>query len=317
MNVLVVGCGSIGKRHIHNLVKFDKVKRVFVYTRSKDCFDALDMSSGKILPVTNLEGISPDFAVICNETHKHLDTAISLAKKGVHLFIEKPLSYNLTNTENLRNIAAKKNIKVAIGYNLRFLRAVGFIKEKIEKKYIGNLYFARFEVGQYLPDWRKFVDYRKSYSASSKKGGGVFLDLSHEIDYMRYLFGDPIDWKVIKTRVSGLEIDSDDIFEGIYRYRNNFVCSVHMDYLEPQKRRFARIVGSKGVITLDLAKMQIRVERAGKKELVVRKTSYFDLNKTYIDELKDFIVSIETGRNPCITIQDGIKALKLIREKNV
>jgi len=317
MNVLVVGCGSIGRRHIHNLVKLGKVERVFVYTKSKDCFNALDNSSGKIEALKSLDTITPDFALICTQTHKHLGLAISLAKRGVDLFIEKPLAKSLGDALELKRIAARKKIRVAVGYNLRFLGAVKFVKDKLAAKDIGDLYFARIEVGQYLPDWRKSSDYRRSYSASRKKGGGVSLDLSHEIDYMRYLFGDPIEWKVMKARVSGLEIDSDDIFEGIYRYINNFVCSVHMDYLQPKKRRLTRIVGSKGVIILDLARMEIRIEKTGKKGSVIKEAKYFDLDKTYKDELKDFIVSAESGRAPRVTIDDGIKAVELIQDKNV
>lgn len=317
MNALVLGCGSIGKRHIQNLVKFDKVKRVFVYTKSKDCFNALDNSSGKIELLKSINAIIPDFALICNETHKHLGNAISLAKRGINIFVEKPLSRSLNNILELKRIVERKKIKFAVGYNLRFLGAIKFVRERLVAKDIGDLYFARIEVGQYLPDWRKSVDYRKSYSARRKKGGGVQLDLSHEIDYMRYFFGDPVAWKVIKTRVSGLEIDSDDIFEGVYRYRNNFICSVHMDYLQAQKKRQIRIVGSQGVITCDLVKMEIRIEKRGKKVCVINDKKYFDINNTYSDELKDFIAAIKFGSRPRCGIEDGIKVLKLIQDKNV
>lgn len=317
MDVVVVGCGSIGRRHIYNLVKFDKVKRVFVFTKNKDCFDALDNSSGKISPVTSIGGICADFAVICNETYKHLDASIPLAKKGVDLFIEKPLSHNLTNTGSLRKIAAKNNIKVGIGYNMRFLGAIRLIKERLAKKDIGDLYFARLEVGQYLPYWRKAGDYRKSYSASLKKGGGVSLDLSHEIDYMRYLFGDPVEYKFMKARVSNLEIDAEDVFEGIYRYKDNFLCSVHMDYLERQKKRQMRILGSKGLITCDFVKMYIRIEKIGRKGLLIRDRKYFDLDKTYNEEIKDFMFTLGSNRLPRCGIDDGIRAVELTQVKHV
>ena len=317
MNVLVLGCGSIGRRHIHNLVNFNEIKRIFVYTKSKDCFNTLDNSSRKIEAVKSIAGVSADFALICNQTKKHLKDAINLAQRGLHIFIEKPLSVNLNNVSKLEKIVSRKKIKFAVGYNLRFLKALEYIKTKLAAGDIGDLYFARIEVGQYLPDWRKSIDYRKSYSAKRKEGGGVALDLSHEIDYMRYLFGDPVDWMVINTRVSKLKIDSDDIFEGLYRYGNNFVCSVHLDYLEPQKRRQLRIVGSAGVILLDLVKAEIKIQKPGRKEKVLKGGKYFDLNRTYVDELVDFMASIKTKKSPRVTINDGIKALELLRKNNV
>lgn len=317
MNVLVLGCGSIARRHIHNLVKFKIIKRIFVYTKSRDCFNALDNSSQKIEAIKSVQAVTADFALICNQTNKHLNDAIILAKRGVNIFVEKPLSMNLNNVSRLKRIVDRKKIQFAVGYNLRFLKAIEYVKARLAVRDIGDLYFARIEVGQYLPDWRKAIDYRKSYSAKRSRGGGVALDLSHEIDYMRYLFGDPVDWRIINTRVSKLKIDSDDIFEGIYRYRNNFVCSVHMDYLEPKKRRQVRIVGSKGVITLDLVKSEIKIEKLNKKEEVLKGDKYFDLNRTYVDELKDFITSVKTKRTVRIGIYDGIRSLELLQERNV
>ena len=120
--------------------------------------------------------------------------------------------------------------------------------------------------------------------AQVKSRGGAALDLSHEIDYMRYLFGDPSNWKVIKAKVSDLEIDSDDIFEGIYLYDNNFICSIHMDYLQIEKKRQIRIVGSAGTIICDFVKNEITVN-GNNKSSVINDKNMFDINKTYTDEI--------------------------------
>lgn len=313
MKVLVVGCGSIGKRHINNLVKLNNIESVFVYTKNKNCLKELDNDS-KIRTINNLSDIKPDFAIIANETHKHIDTAISFAERGINLFIEKPLSHSLKKTDTLSKIVKEKGLKVFVAYNLRFLKAMGYIKEQILKKAVGDLYFSRIEVGQYLPQWRPDKDYRDSYSASREKGGGAALDLSHEIDYMMYLFGDPINWKVVKAKVSDLEIDSEDIFEGIYLYDNNFICNVHMDYLQLNKKREIRIVGSKGEIICDFIKNEITVNN---KNSVINDKSMFDINTTYADELIHFIESVKKDTEPSITLEDGVKVLRLLEDKNV
>lgn len=312
MKALVVGCGASGKRHIRNLVKLNSIEGISVYTKNHDCLNEIG-DKGKITVADSLDNIEADFALIANETCKHIDTALFLAAKGMDLFIEKPLSHNQDKTDELKEIAKKKKIKIFVGYNLRYLGAMKYVKNKLSEKIIGDLYFAKIEVGQFLLLWRPDRDYRDSYSASEAKGGGVALDLSHEIDYMRYLFGEPCNWKVMKARVSKLEIDSDDVFEGIYRYDNNFICNVHMDYLQKDKKREIRIVGSEGMLNCDLIGKSIRIKK-GDKETVINDKDMFDIDRTYTDELKHFIGVVEKDIIPDITLDDGIKALKLLED---
>jgi len=315
MKALVVGCGASGKRHISNLLQLKNIEGISVYTKNKECFKGLK-GDGKINIINALDNIEADFAIIANETYKHIDAAIPLAERGIHLFIEKPLSHNLNKTNELREIAQKKKIKIFVGYNLRYLGAMKYIKDRLSEKIIGDLYFAKIEVGQFLPSWRSDRDYRNSYSASEAKGGGVALDLSHELDYMRYLFGEPCNWKVMKARVSKLEIDSEDIFEGIYRYDNNFICNVHMDYLQKDKKREIRIVGSEGMLNCDLIGKSIRIIRDDK-ETITSDDCMFDFDKTYSDELNHFIGTIQGKTAPSTTVEDGIMALRLLEDKGV
>jgi len=310
MEVLVAGFGSIGRRHVNNLLNLEDIDRISIYTKVKDFGD---LNKDKIEIINSLNGVDVDFAIIANETHRHLATAIPLAERGIHLFIEKPLTHNLRDVRVLKEIVERKKVKVFVGYNLRFLGAMMCIKEQLSKRIIGDLYFAKIEVGQYLPLWRPDSDYRYSYSANSDRGGGVALDLSHEVDYMRYLFGDPYCWKVARSKVSKLEIDSEDIFEAVYKYQNGFICNVHMDYLQQDKKREIRIVGSEGTLICDFINKTLRVN----KDSVIKDESIFDINKTYIDELTHFIESIEQNIEPRVTLEDGIKVLKLLEDGSV
>lgn len=331
MRVLVVGCGSIGKRHITNLLAMEKIESIVVCTKNEGCLEIfgnekkiefteelndLPMFQDSYPPVSSNNEI--DFAIIANETSKHIDTAVFLAERGIHLFIEKPLSHNLKKVDLLRETAERKKIKIYIAYNLRFLGILKYIKDVLSRKGLGSLYFARIEVGQYLPSWRSTRDYRTTYSAASNaKGGGVALDLSHEVDYMRYLFGDPYHWITMKTKVSTLEIDAEDIFEGLYKYDCGFICSVHMDYLQTNTRREIRIEGSEGTLVGDLIGKIISIKNKEKKELLVTDENLFDTAKTYIEELNHFVRVIERKEEPAITLHDGISALKLLEDINV
>ena len=186
MNVLVVGTGSIAKRHIKNLQALNEIERINIY--SSRGFLPNDISGHKVFNQKSLLNLkSVDFALIANDTHKHISAATELANQGIHLFLEKPISQKLPEAQNLLELARKKKILVFVGYNLRFLGIIQFLKKKIERGLFGKIFFARIEAGQFLPDWRPGRDYRKVFSAFKNKGGDVAFELSHELDYMIYL----------------------------------------------------------------------------------------------------------------------------------
>jgi predicted dehydrogenase len=319
MNVLVIGYGSIGKRHVDNLLKLRQIDQIIVCSNHLDSFQN-HPEKEKLKLVRSLEELSPmmsngrqfDFAIVANETYKHIETANVLANSGVHLFIEKPLSHSVKDAISLKKIAENKNIKIFIAYNFRFLRAIQYIKNQISSGVIGSLYFTGIEVGQYLPAWRPLSDYRESYSARKEQGGGATLDMSHEIDYMRYLFGDPVSWKIMKSKVSDLDINSEDIFKGIYRFSSGFLCSVHTDYIRHNKKRGINIVGSGGTLECDFIKKYIKMQKNSGEISLIEDAHLFDVDESYKSELNHFIECIEKDKTPQITVDDGIEVLKLI-----
>lgn len=321
MKALVVGYGSIGRRHILNLSKLDSIEEILVYTKIKDGFE--NTCEKKIIfidaTILDLGAVTDrykvDFAIIANETYKHIDAAINLAGKGVHLFVEKPLSHSLEKVDFLKEIVQKNQIKAFVAYNLRYLPAIQYLKDQISQKVLDDLYFVQIEVGQYLPSWRTNVNYTDSYSANAKYGGGVALDLSHEVDYMRFLFGEPYLWKTIKSKASELNINSEDIFEGIYKYEQGFMCHVHMDYLQRKAKRKIRIVGSQGEIVCDFIEKRIEIH-SSEHEIRLTEEILFKLEDTYKAELQHFIETLESNKAAAISIDDGIKALRLLEDSH-
>ena len=324
MNVLVVGYGSIGRRHVDNLLKLRQIDQIIVCSNHHDSFQ-YHPEKEKLKLVRSLEELSSmtshgrqfRFAIVANETYKHTETANVLANSGVHLFIEKPLSHSLKDAISLRKILANKEIKIFIAYNLRFLGAIQYINNQLRAGVIGSLYFAEIEVGQYLPLWRPLSDYRDSYSARKEQGGGAASDLSHEIDYMRYLFGDPVSWKFMKSKVSDLDINSEDLFKGIYRFPSGFLCSVHADYIRHNKKRGVTIVGSEGTIECDFIQKYIKIQKNNGRISLIEDAPLFDVDESYRSELNHFIECIEKDKTPQITIEDGLEVLKLIESDHV
>ncbi|MFH2047115.1 MAG: Gfo/Idh/MocA family oxidoreductase [Pseudomonadota bacterium] len=321
MKVLVVGYGSIGRRHILNLSNIDTIEEIIVYTKIKGGFEntcekKISFIDASIMDLgTVIDRNKVDFAIIANETYKHIDAAIILAKRKIPLFIEKPLSLNLEKVDFLKEIVQKNQTKVFVAYNLRFLPAIQYLKDQITQKVLGNLYFVQIEVGQYLPYWRSNVNYTNSYSANAEFGGGVALDLSHEVDYMRFLFGEPFLWKTLKSKASELDINSEDIFEGIYQYEHGFVCHVHMDYLQSKAKRKIRIVGSKGEILCDFIEKLIDIHIPDR-EIRLTEENMFKMEDTYKVELQHFIETLKSNMTTAISIDDGIKVLELLEDSH-
>lgn len=312
LRVLVVGCGSIGKRHLAYLTTLEGIDGISVFTGNSRCLEGFEPDR-RIRAIASLDDAMADIAVIANETNKHAETAVSLARRGMHLFIEKPVAVSAEQAEAMMIDVAGTGVKVHVGYNLRFLGIMDRMRTLLAGKALGTPYFARIEAGQYLPDWRPGTDYQSSYSASAARGGGVALDLSHEIDYMRYLFGDPVSWQVARSRVSGLTVDSDDMFDGLYRYAGDFVCSVHLDYLQRTKKRKIRIAGSQGELVCDLVARRMTLTTQGR-ETIVDDESLFDVAGTYPVELRQFLRVVTEGATPRATMEDGVRALRLIEE---
>ena len=220
---LLIGYGSIGRRHTEILVhrlnfQVDIVTKQNV--EGHQCFK--DLSD-----VADIENY--DYYLITSPTNLHYDQLKFLNGKldNKIIFIEKPL-FDVPYYLDLKN-------SVFIGYDLRYSFVLNELKKNIDSE---SVLFIQAYVGQYLPTWRKNIDYRSSYSASKKRGGGVLLDLSHELDYIQFLCGKITDIKSYNDKISNLEIDSDDIFTAVGKTVSGTVVNVTMDYISKQTMRY-------------------------------------------------------------------------------
>lgn len=218
MNVLIIGYGSIGKRHESVLEKFGNINLIDIVTKQY-------ISDKKTyFSLNNIKNLQKyDYFIISSETEKHYEQLVFLEKKliGKIFFCEKPLF------ETKKFFSIKKN-SLFIGYVLRFNPLLQKLKYELNHEQIIN---ANINCGQYLPTWRPNADYRNSYSAKKSQGGGVLLDLSHEIDYTQWLFGKFISIQSLQVKISDLEIDSDDLTTLIGKTKNGVVVNLSIDYI--------------------------------------------------------------------------------------
>ena len=301
MRIGIIGYGSIGKRHIRNLITLgyeDIILLRKIGSGNENGFEEYNN-------IETLINKKPDAVIIANPTSLHYDYLSALLKENINLLVEKPLVSTISELESIQDQLISYFGVGMTAYNMRFHPCVKEVQKILENKTFGKLYSARFFVGQYLPDWRPSVDYSKSYSASQKLGGGVLFDLIHEIDLACYLVGVPtgqISYQV--DNLSDLQIETEDMAELLYRTDDNSFVSIHLDYLTHSYQRYIEIIGEQGNLRADLYSNKVTVTiESGKSD--EKFFSEFSRNDMYLDMLSAFITSIEKTSVPPISLQEG------------
>ena len=166
---LVVGLGSIGKRHVRILKETYPEIRI-IALRHRNESSKLNEVDKTVFSLKEAINQNPEIALICNPSSKHLEVAIPLVDSGIHLFIEKPISSKSEEVNKLIALSKERNTKILIGYNLKFLDSLNTFKEEIVKGSVGQVLSVRSEVGQHLSSWRTDKSYANSVSAKKELG---------------------------------------------------------------------------------------------------------------------------------------------------
>lgn len=252
----------------------------------------------------------PEIAVIASPATMHLTHASYLLNAGIPVLIEKPLSDNLDRVHEVAPLLVQYRSSIEVAYNLRFLSSARRMKALLDKRRVGRILGLRIEVGQYLPDWRPEANYRHQVSANRSLGGGVLLELSHELDYLLWLFGSFDRVFCILSNSGQLDIDVEDSAD-ILMSRDGLTAQVHLDFLQRSPSRECKIIGEAGTMHWDLIGNNITLEGPAGKEVLFSDPN-FDRNEMYIEQLRGFI-EVAAGRAaPRITIDDGLAVLDLI-----
>lgn len=247
--VLIAGLGSIGQRHLNNLRRLG-IKDVLLYRTSP----IAPKDAPELTVFTNLDealAAKPSIVIITNPTTYHMQVALPTARAGCNLFIEKPLSHTLDGVAELLATIERNKLMAMVGFDLRFDPGLCKVKQLLEEGNIGHVVSIQAQVGQYLPDWHPWEDYRESVSARHETGGGVILDLIHELDYVSWLAGSVSHVTCFADQVSNLEIQTEDVAGILLRFENGTIGTVHLDYVQRSASRTCRVIGEKGTILWD------------------------------------------------------------------
>ena len=311
---MIVGLGSIGKRHLRNILAIENTKKLEIIIYSKQTKSYLSNHKNiKIFDTLDkclLE--KPDVGFITNETVHHIPIAIKLAKVGLDLFIEKPLSNKISNVKTFSKIVKTKKLITLVGCNLRFHRCINEIKNLIDQKVIGDIISVKVECGTYLPDWHPNENYSKSYASRDDLGGGVVLTCIHELDYLFWFFGETQEVFSMTGKYSNLKITASDLSAIILKFKNNIIAEVHLDYFQKPEARSCKIIGTKGTIIWDSINNEVKMYDFKKSKLKSKlRIKKYDKNEMYVKELEHFIQCVNKKKKTINDISQGEYVLKV------
>jgi len=308
--ILVVGYGSIGKRHVNNLLSYSSAK-IIICTKQKDIWFLKRKGINIYNSLDRCLEENPDIGFVANETSFHIPIAIKLAKAGLDLFLEKPLSDSMRGVKTLVNLIKRKKLITQMGCNWRFHPCIKKIKQLISQNAIGRIISVHVENGSYLPDWHPSEDYRLGYAARKDLGGGIVLTQIHELDYLYWFFGDIKEVFSVTGKFSDLEIMTDDLSSNILRFKNNVISELHLDYFQRPDFKSCKIKGTKGVLYWNSQTNEVKLYNMKKKMWLVKmKVKNYQTNSMYIDEIKHFLKCVDKRKETINNIEQGVKTLE-------
>ena len=305
MRFVVIGCGSIGRRHIRNLLGMGHT--VLAQDPDPKSLESVAQSNvDTYIDVGRALDQGADAVLICSPSSFHISQAMESVKRGMHVFVEKPLSHNLEGTEAFAELAEAKKLSVLVACNLRFFPSLLKVKELLDSGQVGRPVAARIHGGFFLPSWRPGTDYRQGYGARSDLGGGVILDFAHDLDYLRWFFGHPSQVFCWSGKLSNLQIDTEDLASIQYRFPSGAIAQLQFDYLQPTYRRGMELVGDEGTIIWDYAAQTVQLFGCeNNQSQVYAENINTELNSMYIRELEHFVCCIEGSETSMVDAREG------------
>lgn len=299
MKVLFIGFGSIARKHVIALKKL--VPEVKIYALRRERKSSFEKDVTNIFGWDNIPK-DIDFILITNPTSEHGTTLKKAIAFNKPIFLEKPPLHELSNSEELVALVRDTQSLIYTAFNMRFHPLIMWCKDQINTQ---DVLEVSAYCGSYLPGWRPTANYTMSYSAIAQLGGGVHLDLIHELDYLTYLFGAPQSVQSNFRKVSDLKIDSIDSASYWLNF-NSFTASVRLNYFRKDAKRILEIVEKNRTLLVDLIQFRV-VNQNGEVLFSAEK----DIQESYNQQMAFFLQVVEKKSILMNDFESSIKTLKI------
>jgi len=311
---LIAGLGSIGRRHLRNLISLGETDIVLYRTRKSTLPDE---ELGRFPQEMHLrEALSkhkPDAVIVANPTAFHLDVALPAAETGSAILLEKPVSHSMDGLDVFRAAVQRAGSKVLVGFQFRFHPGLLRAREAIAAGVIGRIISGHVHFGEYLPDWHPWEDYRGSYAARAEMGGGVVLTQCHALDYLPWLLGGVESAWAFTAKLSDLDVNVEDTAEIGLRFQGGALGSLHLDFNQQPPSHHLEIIGTEGSLRSDLADGATRIYSPREKRWHSHSPpSGWDRNAMFLDEMRHFIAVARGEVQPSASLKDGLRLQYLV-----
>jgi predicted dehydrogenase len=313
-HILILGTGSVGKRHARNLKalgctiscmdprpdRMDEIRAEGVELRST--FASVDEA---------LSGaVSFDGVVVGSPPSFHVDQAVAALQKGLPVLLEKPVSPNLADCRRLHQVVGTAAAPLLLGYTWRWWPPLARVKELMAAKAVGNLLSVTFTMSAHLADWHPWERYQDFFMSSAALGGGALLDESHWLDLMLWFFGMPDRLFAKIEKVSDLEIETDDNVDMLIIYEASHLrISMHLDLYGRPHEKSIQFTGTGGSLIWEPNQIKIGREMDPKWEI---QTFNHDRNEMFVHLAEEFLKVLAGDTEPSCKIDDGLKVLEVI-----
>jgi predicted dehydrogenase len=301
LKIVFWGLGSIGTR-LAGLIKAHFPHELYAWRHQPNGLNSLGIR--EIRTDRELEAIAPQVAFISNPTSLHMETALRCAELGMDLFIEKPLGDTLDQAERLIDLIQERELIAFVGCPLRFDPLILELKRSVAPR---KVFYTRICCSSYLPDWRPGQDYTRVYSSLKALGGGVLLDLIHELDYAHWLLGDIVRMEGAIGKISPLKIETEDWADLLVHHAGGARSQIHLDYFGPLTQRYLEIFGKDQYLRADLVSRTLLTKTNGCQEVQDFPLETRDI--LYREQLKYFFDCVDNRTQPMSNIGEHLRVL--------
>ena len=313
--ILVVGYGSVGRRHTKNLQLLGCDDLIFLRSGRPNTIDQVPPPGEQVSDLSDALAHDVVAAIIATPSAAHLDTALPLAKHGCHLFIEKPVTTDgdIDRCEQLIKIAREKNLVTMVGCQFRFHPLLKELREGLRSGRIGTAQDAHAQWGEYLPDWHPWENHRQGYAAREDLGGGVMLTLIHPIDYLYWLFGETDEVQAEYGKLAELQTRVPDDWAKLkLRFKRGVSARVDLDYIQRPAVHRLSVRGSNGNAKLDFNAGELVWTVDGEKARNVGVDSDYTRNDMFVAEMKHFLDCVAKRIPTELALEEGLEPLRTV-----